>query len=46
LSGTQFSTLNSVGINDQEGPEKYINNEVKNGATLKQGHYSKLRPLR
>jgi hypothetical protein len=25
LSGTQFSTLNSAGINDPEGPEKYNN---------------------
>jgi hypothetical protein len=23
LSGTQFATLNSAGINDPEGPEKY-----------------------
>jgi hypothetical protein len=23
LSGTQFSTLNSAGINDPEGPEQY-----------------------
>jgi hypothetical protein len=29
LSGTQFSTLNSAGINDPEGPEKYNNTEVK-----------------
>jgi hypothetical protein len=28
LSGTQFSTFNSAGINDPEGPEKY-NTEVK-----------------
>jgi hypothetical protein len=28
-SGTQFSTLNSAGINDPEGPEKYNNTEVK-----------------
>jgi hypothetical protein len=28
LSGTQFSTLNSAGINDREGPEKYNNTEV------------------
>jgi hypothetical protein len=34
LSGTQFSTLNSAGINDPEGPEKYINTEVKYGATF------------
>jgi hypothetical protein len=25
LSFTQFSTLNSAGINDPEGPEKYNN---------------------
>jgi hypothetical protein len=31
LSGTQFSTLNSVGTNDPEGPEKYNNTEVKYG---------------
>jgi hypothetical protein len=29
LSGTQFSTLKSVGINDPEEPEKYNNTEVK-----------------
>jgi hypothetical protein len=28
LSGTQFSTLNSAGINDPEGPEKYNNTEA------------------
>jgi hypothetical protein len=28
LSGTQFFTLNSAGINDPEGPEKYNNKEV------------------
>jgi hypothetical protein len=28
LSGTQFSTLNSAGINDPERPEKY-NTEVQ-----------------
>jgi hypothetical protein len=32
LSGTQFPTLKSVGFNDPEGPEKYNNNDVKNGA--------------
>jgi hypothetical protein len=32
LSGTQFSTLNSTGMNDPEGPEKYNNTEVKYGA--------------
>jgi hypothetical protein len=34
LSGTQFSTLNSAGINDPEGPEKYNNTDVKYGATF------------
>jgi hypothetical protein len=29
LSGTQFSTLYSAGINNPEGPEKYNNTEVK-----------------
>jgi hypothetical protein len=33
-SGTQFSTLNSAGINDPERPEKYNNTEVKYGATF------------
>jgi hypothetical protein len=33
-SGTQFSTLNSAGINDPEGSEKYNNIEVKYGATF------------
>jgi hypothetical protein len=33
LSGTQFSILNSAGINDPEGPEKYNNTEKKFGAT-------------
>jgi hypothetical protein len=36
-NGTQFSTLNSVGINDPEGPEKY-NTEVKYGATFHSCH--------
>jgi hypothetical protein len=31
LSGSQFATLNSAGINDPEGPEKYNNTEVKYG---------------
>jgi hypothetical protein len=31
LSGTQFSTLNSAGINDPEGQEKYNKIEVKYG---------------
>jgi hypothetical protein len=34
LSGTQFSTLNSAGINDPEGPEKYNIIEVKYGVTF------------
>jgi hypothetical protein len=34
LSGTQFSTLNSTGINDPEGPEKYNNTEVGYRATF------------
>jgi hypothetical protein len=34
LSGTQSSTLNSAGINNPEGPEKYNNTEVKYGATF------------
>jgi hypothetical protein len=34
LSGTQFSTLNSAGINDPEGPAKYNNTEVKYRATF------------
>jgi hypothetical protein len=34
LSGSQFSTLNSAGINDSKGPEKYNNTEVKYGATF------------
>jgi hypothetical protein len=29
LSVSQFSALNSAGINDPEGPEKYNNTEVK-----------------
>jgi hypothetical protein len=28
LSGTQFSTLKSVGINDPKGPENYNNTEI------------------
>jgi hypothetical protein len=36
LSGTQFSTLISAGINDPEGPEKYNNTEVKHGANTNQ----------
>jgi hypothetical protein len=38
LSGTQFSTLYSAGINDPEGPEKYHNTEVKYGATFYSCH--------
>jgi hypothetical protein len=38
LSGTQFSTLNSAGINDPEGTEKYNNTEVKYEAFLQQLH--------
>jgi hypothetical protein len=35
LSGTQFSTLNSAGINDPEGPEKYNNTENAEKLKLK-----------
>jgi hypothetical protein len=38
LSGTQISTLNSDGINDPEGPEKYNNTEVKYGTTFYSCH--------
>jgi hypothetical protein len=38
MSGTQFSTLNSAGINDPEGPEKYNNTEVKYGANVYSCH--------
>jgi hypothetical protein len=38
LSGTQFSTFNSIGINDPEGPEKYNNTEVKYEATFYSCH--------
>jgi hypothetical protein len=38
FSGTQFSTLNSAGIIDPEGPEKYNNTEVKHGATFYSCH--------
>jgi hypothetical protein len=34
LSGIQFSTLKSAGINDSEGTEKYHNTEMKYGATF------------
>jgi hypothetical protein len=34
LSGTQLPILNSVGINDPEGPDKYNKTEVKYGAFL------------
>jgi hypothetical protein len=40
LSGLQFSTLNSAGVNDPEGPEKYNITEVKYGATLYSCHTS------
>jgi hypothetical protein len=29
LSGTQFSTVNSAGINDHDWPEQYNNTEIK-----------------
>jgi hypothetical protein len=38
LSDTQFSTLNSAGINDPKGQEKYKNTEVKYGATFDSCH--------
>jgi hypothetical protein len=39
LSDSQFSKLESVGINDPKGQEKYINNtEVKYGATAVSQH--------
>jgi hypothetical protein len=38
MSGTQLSTLNSAGINDIKGPEKYNNTEVKYGATFYSCH--------
>jgi hypothetical protein len=38
LSGTQFLTLNSAGINDPEGPGKYNNTEVKYEATFYDCH--------
>jgi hypothetical protein len=38
LSGTQFSTLNSAGINDPEEAEKYNNTEVKYMATFYSCH--------
>jgi hypothetical protein len=38
LSGTQFSTLKSAGINDPAGTEKYNNTEVKYGATAATQH--------
>jgi hypothetical protein len=44
LSGTQFSTIKSAGINDLEGPKKYYNTEVKYVATylIKQYYDSKV----
>jgi hypothetical protein len=44
LSVTQFSTLNSAGINDDEGPEKYNNTEVKYGATFYSCHTALITP--
>jgi hypothetical protein len=41
LSGTQFSTLKSAGIDDHGGPEKYNNTEVLN-LTRTAKHYSTL----
>jgi hypothetical protein len=38
LSGIYFSTLNSPGINDPKGPEKYNNTDVKYGATFYSCH--------
>jgi hypothetical protein len=38
LSGTQFSTLNSAGINDPEGTEKYSTTEDTYGATFYSCH--------
>jgi hypothetical protein len=38
LSGPQFSTFNSAGINDSEGSEKYNNTELKYGATFYSCH--------
>jgi hypothetical protein len=38
LSGTQFSTLNSAGINNPEGSEKYNNTEVNYRATFYDCH--------
>jgi hypothetical protein len=34
LSGTQFSTLKNVRIDDPEGPEKYNNTEMRFGETF------------
>jgi hypothetical protein len=39
LSGIQFSTLNSAGINDLEGPEKYNDTGVKYGTIFLQLPY-------
>jgi hypothetical protein len=38
LSSTQLSTLNSAGINDPEGQEKYKNTEFKYEATFYSCH--------
>jgi hypothetical protein len=37
LSGTQFSTLNSAGINDPEGPKNWLNNRRKSVWILLKG---------
>jgi hypothetical protein len=38
LGVTHFSTLNSAGINNPEGPEQYNNTEMKYGATFYSCH--------
>jgi hypothetical protein len=38
LSGSQFSTQKSAGINDPKGPEKYYNTEMKYEATFYSCH--------
>jgi hypothetical protein len=45
LSGTQFSTLNSAGISDPEGPEKYNNTELKHEATFYSCHTALVKNL-
>jgi hypothetical protein len=42
LNRTQFSKLNSAGINDPGGPEKYNNTEVKYGAIFYSCHTADL----